>query len=336
MSTNPDANVEIRQENEKDLLLSNLMKDDYFKLKLDEEVRIRTQAELNSWWKRLVGIVGIILSIIAVFGIKEYLSFKSTIDEAKQGIEAYRVKAKEAHEEERRQFAQSSGEVAELLEQANVELSRVQGTALSIKEGQAANDTRLNQQLNGVISASGEFNRKFGAFSVDFERTQNDLRENSRNVATGLENAKVLLSKSNDVLESMKREREEEKSQFKKEVTDPIETMKKEVKFVKDKALSSGSFIIKERLINQEIQTDPEDSNQDLLIDVGRLHVDHLFDFRVTDRRGKLLYDNKDLKIGEIVKFDSGRYTYTLTARYILRITFGSDAAGIDISWVDR
>src|SRR5688572_14393360 len=149
MSNNPDANVEIGTENEKDLLLSNLLKDDYFKLKLDQEVGIRTQAELNTWWKRLVGIVGVILSIVAVFGIKEYISFKSTIDEAKQGIETDRVKAKAAIEEGRRQFAQSTDEVAALIKQAGLELSKMQGTALSIQAGQTANDTRLNQQLNG-------------------------------------------------------------------------------------------------------------------------------------------------------------------------------------------
>src|SRR5215204_916342 len=141
MSNNPDANAEIKQEDEKARLLSNLLNDDYFKLKFDQEVRIRTQAELNTWWKRLVGIVGVILSIIAVFGIKEYISFKSTIDEAKQGIEADRVKAKTAIEEERKQFAESTDEVAALIKQAGLELSKMQGTAVSIKEGQAANDT---------------------------------------------------------------------------------------------------------------------------------------------------------------------------------------------------
>lgn len=335
MSNNPDAHAEIGQENEKDLLLSNLLRDDYFKLKLDQEVRIRTQAELNTWWKRLVGIVGVILSIVAIFGIKEYVSFKSTIDEAKQRIETDRVKAKADIEEERRQFAQSTDEVAALIKQAGLELSKMQGTALSIQAGQVANDTRLNQQLNGVINASAEFNRKFGAFSVDFERTQSDLKENSKKVATGLKNAEELLSQSSGVLTSVLREQEKGKRQFQTELKAPIETLQKDVMSVKEKVFSSGSYIIKERLINQEIQTVPKDSNQDLLIDVGRLHVDHLYDFRVTDRRGRLLYENKDLKIGETITFNTGKYAYTLTARYILRITFGTDAAGIDISWVE-
>lgn len=334
MSNNPGTNAEIGQENEKDLLLSKLLNDDYFKLKLDQEVRLRTQGELNAWWKRVVGIVAVILSIVAVFGVKEYVSFKSTIDEAKQRIETDRVNAKVALEEGRRQFAQSTDEVAALIKEASSELSKMQGTASSIKEGQVANDARLNQQLNGIINASNEFHRRFGAFGADFDRTQSDLKENSKNVAARLQTAEEFLSKSNDVLTSVRKEQENGKKQFQTELKEPFEQLKKDVKKVEDKALGSGSYIIKERMRNQEIQTATEDANQDLLIDVGRLHVDDLYDFRVTDRRGALLYENKDLKIGQPIKFNSGRYAYTLTARYILRITFGSDAAGIDISWV--
>jgi len=275
----------------------------------------------------------VIVTIIAVFGIKEYISLKNKIDEAKQGIQSDRHDAQGAIKEERKEFAKSTDEVADLVKRADVELSKMQATVSLIKDNQDYNDARLNRQLNDEKNASAEFHRKFGEFGAEFRSTQNKLKENSEDVADRLKTAEELLSKSKEVLTSVSVAQADVKTRFEKELVEPFGSLQKEVKTLKAKVLGSGSYIIKERMPGQRIQTVPEDANQDLEIAVGRLHISDLYDFRVTDGRGKVLFGKKDLKIGETIEFNTDEYKYRLTARYILRISFGSDAAGIDISW---
>ena len=114
-------------------LITKVAQDEYFKYLVEKEVETKTQEKLTAWWKRSGAIIGFVLSVLALFGVREYLSFKGLVDGIKQ--------AQAEVEGTRHELELKLAETGDKVNRANALLDSA-------------------QSLNGVVTASVEASRQ--------------------------------------------------------------------------------------------------------------------------------------------------------------------------------
>jgi hypothetical protein len=316
-------------------LVTKVLENDYFRLKLDEIVRVRTQANLDVWWKRVVAVAGIIGFVLTLAGVKEYLSITNT----RHKIEEDSNKLLERIEADRKGFvAEIDGIRKELhqsaREQANTMSTRIAEASKEMAGIRADNEEIRRRVLKTVDeAAAGQLKtaEESGRFKQMFENGNKTLGQGEQN----LNSAKALLSETQVELQRIrdeKKKRDDELKKAEESMQGPISSLTGDVENLKAQVFGTGSYVVREKQRNP-IVTGVPGSEQELIIEVGVLDADTLHNLRIYGPKLIQVQELGDYALGRQTNFTIGKYKYSLTARYILELLWSSDAAGIDLTW---
>jgi hypothetical protein len=323
--------------------LAALFENDYFRLKVEEAVRQRTQTELNIWWKRMVATAAVITAVIGAFGIKAYMSLNDAAGKAEEVAKA---------------VSSRSLEVNELVSHAKDDVSSFRKTTEQVQAGLDENRRQVADFMSGAADRAGEFAQRFGTFEEGFRRDRENVDRSLTAAGDRFKDADHMLSQANRALEDARKEQEgmrrdytafkegmnEDYKSFKtsrvsdfdrftKSEADWRNTVDKNVSSLEQKLLGGGTFVINEKSPTQLNPPLADGVRNPLTVRVKRVSSKELLGLKIQDSTGNVVVQPVDLLVNESVSFRSGEYSYTLTLRYITELFMNSDQAGIDLTW---
>jgi hypothetical protein len=332
--------------------IARLFEDDYFKLKVEQEVRLRTQAELDAWWKRLISIAAVIVTIIGLFGVKEYFSFQSMITDEKALLEKDRMEFQKKNEqdmleakarakrsddivdEKATMLDKKGGQVADILTAAGLNLARLEGTALAIQEQQKTNNESVKTLSDEARERGISFAEKFATQTTELKNKANNV-EKLQGVLT------ATLNENEKKLSTFEGNETARKAEVNTKLND-FENLKTDIAGVKDKLYGGASYVLLEKSQNpiRLILGDPNSPDLNkrgkaeiIKIQVYRVHRNDISGLKIIDEDGNILVDRPEVRVNESIKFPLSNYVFTMTLRYVTELPFRSDQAGVDLRW---
>ena len=319
--------------------LLTLVEHDYFRLKLDEEVRARTKAELSEWWKKLAAVAGVVVVVATAIGIKEFYSIKRfredaeknnqrEIDDFKAHAQEERNAYKELNDADRKSINEKSAEIdakardlAGLLKSAGVEVARVQATAEALRQGGSVNDARVSNLLTAASKQLLDSAEASGALRSNIDKKENELNDLRESVRAEVGNSKKLREALADI--------ESRRDIAFNQKVGSIEDISRDVLEVKEKFYGGGTYVLKEKRLNK-IKVVLGDETHHLFVQVEKVSSGKLHDVKVLDERYKPVERFAEIAEQDSMTFDAYEYKFTLTLRFIIENTLRSDHAGID------
>lgn len=329
--------------------LAGLLENDYFKLKIEEAVRARTQAELDVWWKRLVATVAIIITIVGAFGIKAYWSLEDAAgkaDEVSKNLTKRTDEVDSAIRDAKRgvdSFSQTSEAVLKGFDNSQQQTAKF----MEMNNQQVANLMRQSHdQISGVMADARanahDITTRFSGAQADLKVYQSELEKKTRAAEQMLNDAGDRLKDTHDELNMLRATNEDAVKQFRTfqaeekneraKLADQVGGVTGKIQAVEDTLLGTGSYVIEEKS-----PTKIDTGGGLLVVRLKRIDPGELKEVRLEDKDGNAVLvggrDMFNLLLQNPKRFEANGYVYTISLRYITELWLGSDQAGIQLSW---